>query len=136
MLWNGRPGAQEQQREARRVRSLCGVSNTTQRTADDLKQTTQCASHAAVTAKHPRNTTRTRLWGCGSDSAPVQRTHRAHERVDEARPDAGPDGPDGQGEACRRALLVGHVGQGQVGLGHADGERAIALCGGEQVTGQ
>ena len=54
-------------------------------------------------------------------------TYRAHQGVDEPRPDAGTDVSDWQSEAGGHALLVGHVGEGQVGLGHADGQCAEAL---------
>lgn len=56
-----------------------------------------------------------------------QRTYRPHQWVDEAGTDTGAHVPDGQDEAARCSFLVRHVGQRQVGLGHADGQRAEAL---------
>lgn len=47
--------------------------------------------------------------------------HRSHKWVDEAGPDARTNVSDWQNESGGCTLLFRHVGQGQVGLGHADG---------------
>lgn len=60
---------------------------------------------------------------------PSEISYRSHEWVNEAGPDAGAHVSDWQGESGGRPLLVGHVGQGQVSFGHADGQRTVALGG-------
>lgn len=47
-------------------------------------------------------------------------TYRSHKWVDEASPNASTDISDWQNETSGCTLLVRHVGQGQVSLGHAD----------------
>ena len=54
-------------------------------------------------------------------------TYRSHKRIDEASPNASTNISDWQNESSGCTLLVGHVGQGQVSLGHADGQRTVAL---------
>lgn len=49
-------------------------------------------------------------------------TYRSHKWVDEACADTGTYVSDWQNEACGRPLLVRHVGQGEMGLGHANGQ--------------
>lgn len=51
----------------------------------------------------------------------LKSTYRSHKWVDEARPNASSNISDWQNKSSGRALLVRHVGQGQVGLSHADG---------------
>lgn len=48
-------------------------------------------------------------------------TDRANERVDESCSNAGANFSDRKHKSFRGPLPVRHVGQGQVGLGHADG---------------
>ena len=53
--------------------------------------------------------------------------YRANQREEEARPHTGTDVSDWQDETCWYAFLVGLVREGEVRLGHADGEVTKAL---------
>lgn len=62
----------------------------------------------------------------------LQTTYRSHKWVDEASPDASTDISDWQNKSGGSTLLVRHVGQGQMCLGHADGQWTIALVVGKR----
>lgn len=61
-------------------------------------------------------------------------TYRSHERVDETSTDASADLSDRQDKPSGYALLVRHMGQGQVSLCHADGQWTISLVRGKRET--
>jgi hypothetical protein len=50
----------------------------------------------------------------------IKSSYRANQWVDEACSNAGAHFSDGQYKVFRHSLTLWHVGQGQVGLGHAD----------------
>lgn len=58
---------------------------------------------------------------------PTKGTYRSHKWVDEASPDAGTNISDWQNKSSRCTLLVRHVGQREVCLGHANGQGSVAL---------
>lgn len=60
-------------------------------------------------------------------SAPVALTYRAYQGVQKTGPDTGADVTDGQDKACGHTLLLWVMRQGQVCLGHADGQVPKAL---------
>lgn len=60
-------------------------------------------------------------------SPPAACTHRSYQGVQEASPHAGADVTDGQDKACWHTFLLWVMRQGQVCLGHADGQIPKAL---------
>ena len=54
-------------------------------------------------------------------------THRSHQGVQKASPNAGADVANGEDKASGHAFLLWVVRQGQVCLGHADGQSPKAL---------
>lgn len=54
-------------------------------------------------------------------------SYHANQRVEEPSTHTGTDVPDGQDEPCGHALFIRLVGQGQMGLCHADGQIPKAL---------